>query len=128
MVRGVIAMSGEDYEEVVRVAEQTYQVLVREYLTVLGLVSRLEDAYIADDEWLRLLKLTFPVIECASHMRPAVVGESVRIDSIRGAPDRAGWITMSTTVQPAYWIPKADLPKLRRLEVALDGLAPRRRH
>lgn len=105
--------------------EQTYQALVRDHLTVLGLASRLEGAAVAGDDWLRLLKLTFAVIECASHTLPTTPGESVRIDSVLGAPDAAGWITTATTVQPAYWIPKAELPKLQALESALDGLRRR---
>ena len=110
------------------ILEQTYQTLVREHLTVLGLASRIEGADIQDDGWLRLLKLTFIVIECASHTPPTSPGQSVCIDAMPGTPDAAGWITTSSLVYSPYWIAKADLPKLQALEAALDKLTVRVHH
>lgn len=122
-------MSNDDHEDVARITEQIYEALVREHLTALGLVSRLESTHIADGEWLHLLKLTFPVIECASHVPPpAMLGESICIDSVPGVFYVAGRMTTATTVQPVYWILLADLPKLRRLEAFLDGMGPCRPH
>lgn len=110
------------------ILEQTYQTLVREHLTVLGLASRIEGADVQDDGWLRLLKLTFSVIECASHTPPTSSGQFVCIDSMLGPPDAAGWITTSSQVHPPYWIAKTDLHKLQALEATLDGLVRRTRH
>lgn len=103
--------------------EQSIRELTIEYLSVLGLAARLEGKDLEQEDWLRLFKLVWSVIECASHTAPTTPGQSVRIDSVPGEPDAAGWITTATAVQPPYWISKADLPKLWELESALSNFA-----
>jgi hypothetical protein len=110
------------------ILEQTFQEIVREHLSVLGLAYRIEGRDVQDDDWFRLLKLTFNVIECASHTPPTSPGQSVYIDTMPGPPDAAGAITTSRPVHPPYWIPKADLAALWALERALDKLAVGVRH
>lgn len=121
-------MNDDDHEDVARIAEQIYQAIVQEHLTVLGLASRLEGTHVAGEEWLRLLKLSYPVIECISHVPPDALGGSVCIDSMPGVLDASGRMTLATTVGRVYWIPRADLPKLQKLEAVLDGMRPCRLH
>jgi len=103
--------------------EQSIRQLATEYLSVLGLAGRIKGRDLEHEDWLRLFKLAWSVIVCASHTAPMTPGDSVRIDSVLGEPDAAGWITTATAAQPPYWIPKADLSKLWALESVVNDFA-----
>lgn len=97
----------------------------RDSLAVLGLAHRIEDedaAWIDADTWREIARLAHCVIECVTFQEPARSGPVypwLRVGSLRTAWNACGYCT-HRPVEPVYWIPKADLPRLRELEDYLD--------
>ena len=94
----------------------------RASLATLGLEFRIEDEdamRIDADTWREIARLTRLAIECLTFTAPEANGHWLRIDTLRTTPNAGGYCT-TRAVDPVYWIPKADLPRLRDLEDYLD--------
>lgn len=94
----------------------------RASLATLGLAFRLEDEdamRIDADTWREIARLTPLAIECVTFTAPEANGHWLRIDTLRTTPNAGGYCT-TRAADPVYWIPKADLHRLRDLEDYLD--------
>jgi hypothetical protein len=94
----------------------------RASLATLGLDFRIEDedaARIDADTWREITRLTHLAIECVTFTAPEANGHWLRIDTLHTTPNAGGYCT-TRAADSVYWIPKADLPRLRELEDYLD--------